>query len=239
MKAGQKAIRALGFVLLWFGILLAMALALAGTWADLEATFYGFPVLGNVSLPGFHCPVLMTASEVGTVTLTLKNPTDKPIPFSAHADISTRGVARELRTQVQVAPGKKERVVWTVTSADVDLGFFIFVKGATYPAYPYPYRQSTCGILVLDLTGLTGNQVFSLALVISVLSMLGGLRLWTVGNRPLEGRRRSATAAMALLALVVLAALLVSILGAWMVGVLLLALAVLTITSILFLVLAN
>jgi hypothetical protein len=239
MNTGRKAIRILGFVPLWFGILLAMALAIGGIWADIEAAFYGFPVLGNVSLPGFRCPVLMTAAETGSVTLTLKNPTDRPIPFYAHADISTPGVARELRTQVLVAPGAKERVVWTVTSADVDLGFFIFVMGATYPAYPYPYRRSTCGILVLPVPGLTGSQVYTLALAVSVLSMLGGMGLWMVGNKPLEGRRRSATAAMAFLAAVVLAALVVSILGTWMVGVLLLALAVLTITAILFLVLAN
>ena len=32
MNAGRKAARILGFVLLWFGILLVMALAIAGTW---------------------------------------------------------------------------------------------------------------------------------------------------------------------------------------------------------------
>jgi len=181
----------------------------------------------------------MMTSEVGTITLTLKNPTDRPVQFAAQADISNPGLAREERTSVLLAPGEKKRVDWTVTSADVDLGFFIFVKPATYPTYPYPYRQSTCGILVLNIPGLTGNLVFSLALVVSVLSLLSGMSLWIAGNQPLEGRRRDTTAAMAFLAVIALGALLARTMGAWMAGVILLALAVLTITLILFFVLAD
>jgi hypothetical protein len=239
MSTRKKLSRALGFTLLWLGILLAMSVALAGTMADLEASFYGFPLWAEAPLPGFRCPVLMTKWETGTVSLTLKNSTDKPIPFTARAEISTEGPTRQVRTQVEVAPGGKERVEWSVTSADIDLGFFVFVNAMTNPAYPYPYRQSMCGILVLDVPGLTGNQIFALTLLIGMLSMVGGMRLWVVGSRPLEGRRRSATAAMTFLAVVVLAALVVSILGAWMAGVILLALAVLTILSTLFLVLAD
>jgi hypothetical protein len=239
MNARKKAFRALGFALLWFGILLAIALAAAGTWADLEASFYGFPKYGNISLPGFECPVLMTASEVGSVTLTLKNPTDRPVKFAAQVDISNPGPAREERTSALLAPGEKKRVDWTVTSADVDLGFFIFVKAATYPTYPYPYRQSTCGILVLNVPGVTGNLVFNLALVASVLSVLSGMSLWIAGNQPLEGRRRETTVAMTFLAVIVLGALLASMMGAWMAGVNLLALAVLMITVILFFVLSD
>jgi len=235
----KKLYRALGFTLLWLGILLAMALAVAGTAADLEAAFYGFPLWAEESLPGFRCPVLMARWETGTVSVTLRNPTDRTIPFLARAEISTRGPTRDVRTKVEVAPGEKQRVEWSVTSADIDLGFFIFVNGMTNPTYPYPYRQSMCGILVLDVPGLTGNQVFVLTLVVSVLSMVGGMSLWVVGSRPLEGKRQSATAAMAFLTIVVLTAMVVSIFGAWVVGVILLALALLTITAMLYLVLAD
>jgi hypothetical protein len=239
MNRGRKAARTLGFVLLWLGILSAMALAAAGTVADLEAAFYGFPWWSKEPLPGFRCPVLMTRSETGAVSLTLKNPTDRTILFRAHADISTPGQAREVPVMVEIAPGEKERVAWDVTSADVDLGFFIFVNGWTNPAYPYPTRQSMCGILVLDVPGLTGMQIFGLTLVTSVLCIAGGMSLWIANSKPLEGRRRSVTAGMAFLAVVVLAALAISILGAWMAGIILLALAVLTITALSFAVLAE
>jgi hypothetical protein len=239
MNTRTQVYRGLGFALLWFGILLAMALASVGTLADLEAAFYGFPWWAEESLPGFRCPILMTRSETGTISVTLKNPTDRTIPFLAHADISTTGPTREVRTKVEVAPGEKKRVDWTVTSADVDLGFFIFANGWTNPAYPYPYRQSMCGILVLDVPGLTGQQIFALTLLVSLSSMVGGMCLWIAGNRPLKGRRRSAAAGMALLALVVLVALLASILGAWMAGIVLLALAVLMITVLLFYILTD
>jgi hypothetical protein len=195
MNGRKRIFRALGLALFWLGILLAVALASGGTMADLEATFYGFPWYTHERLPGFKCPVLMTRWETGTVSLTLKNPTDRTIPFLAHADISTPGPTREARTKVEVAPGEKQRVEWTVTSADVDLGYFIFVSGWTNPAYPYPTRQSMCGILVLNVPGLTGQQVFAGTLVVSVLSMVGGIYLWITGSRPLAGRRRSATGA--------------------------------------------
>lgn len=239
MTARKKLLRAVGFILLWLGILLAMALATAGTVADLEASFYGFPLWAEESLPGFRCPVLMTREETGTISVILRNPTDKPIPFTARAEISTTGPARQVRNQVEVAPGGKARVDWTVTAADVDLRFFIFANGMTNPTYPYPYRQSMCGILVLDVPGMKGKQIFALTLVVSVLSMGGGMFLWIRGNQPLEGRRRSATGALMFLAIAVLTALVVSILGAWMAGVILLALALLTITAILYLVLTD
>jgi len=239
MTARKQLYRALGFILLWLGILLAMALATAGTVADLEATFYGFPLWAEESLPGFRCPVLMTREETGTVSVILRNPTDRPIPFTARAEISTTGPARQVRNQVEVAAGEKARVDWTVTAADVDLKYFIFVNGMTNPTYPYPYRQSMCGILVLDVPGITGKQVFALTLFVSALGMVGGMFLWIKGNRPLEGRRRAATGAMTFLAIVVLTALVVSILGAWMAGVILLMLALLTITAILYLVLTD
>lgn len=239
MSTRKKLSRAVGFFLLWLGILLAMALAVAGTVADLEATFYGFPLWAEESLPGFRCPVLMTREETGTVSVILRNPTDKPIPFTARAEISTRGPARQVREQVDVAPGGRARVDWTVTSDDIDLRYFVFVNGMTNPTYPFPYRQSMCGILVLDVPGMTGKQIFAFALAASLASMAGGMFLWVRGNQPLRGKKQSATAAMAFLALVVLAALVVSILGAWVGGVLLLALALLTITATLYLVLAD
>lgn len=239
MSTRRKLSRALGFFLLWLGILLTMGLAAAGTVADLEATFYGFPLWAEEPLPGFRCPVLMTREETGTVTVILRNPTDRPIPFTARAEISTGGPARQVREQVEVAPGGKARVDWAVTSADIDLKYFVFVNGMTNPTYPFPYRQSMCGIMVLDVPGITGTQVLALVLIVGLASMAGGMLLWVKGNQPLEGKKRSATTAMAFLALVVLTALILSILGAWVLGVILLALALLTMTATLYLVLAD
>jgi hypothetical protein len=238
-EKSRKIMRFLSILFFSGGVLLGMALAGSAAWADLEAKFYGFEKMGDRPLSGLSCPVMMTKSETETITVTLTDPTDKPLQLMARADISNPIQIRTERKTLSLAPGEKNQLSWAVTSDDIDLKFFIFAKVSTYPTAAFPFRESTCGIVVVNLPGLTGNQVFAFTLAASLLCIAVGLVLWEVSNRPLQGQRLHITYAMRFLTVVILAQMLCSFRGWWMLGGILLVVAVLMIVVTISLVLSQ
>ena len=49
-----------------------------------------------------------------------------------------------------------------------------------------PSRLGSCGIFILSLFGLPGEQTFALAFAISMVAMLSGAALWLYARRPLN-----------------------------------------------------
>ena len=234
MKARKKITRLLGILLFWIGVLLGMALVGGTVWADIEATFYGFVEMGDKPLI-LRCPTFVTDAEPGQIGSVFRNPKNKKMDLMVRTDVSGHGGIRTERTTITLAPRGKEKVRWPVTAKDVDLGFFIFARVSSFPAYPLPFRESTCGMLFIRTTALTGNQIFVLAVVVSLLSMAGGLALWQASHQPLKGRASSATWAMRALAFIVVAGMLVAFQGWWAVGTITVVLMVLMIVAMMYL----
>ena len=234
MKSQKKTMRFLGILFFWIGILLGMALAGGAVWADIEATFYGFEEMGDKSL-SLRCPTFVTDAEPGQFASTFKNPNDKQMELMVRTDVSGHGGIRTERTTVTLPPRGKEKVRWSVTSEDVDLGFFVFARVSSFPAYPLPFRESTCGMLFIRTTALTGSQIFVLSVVTSLLSMAAGLALWQVSHQPLQGRTQSATWAMRILAAIVVVGMFVGFQGWWAIGIITIVLMVLMIVAMMFL----
>jgi len=231
--------RTLGAIVFFVGILLGMALAGSAAWADFEAQFYGFDHMGREPIRTLRCPVLMTASETGRISASFANGTQRPIQQMVRADFSNFGPARSVRATYSLAPGEKLRVDWAVTSADIDLRWFIFARVYAYPAYPYPFREATCGIVAINLPGITGGQLFAVMITACLLGILIGLGLWEKSRSPQRGRRLDAAAAMKLLAVIVLLALLTSFRDWWMIAGLLVILALVLINVLVYSVLTE
>jgi len=236
MDSRKRTLRILGLLLFAIGILLGMALAGVMAWADLEAQFYGFENLTQKRLGSLRCPPILTTAETGEIAATVANPVEKTLQLMVHAAVSGPGPLREEKALVSLAPLEKRQLTWTVTSDDVDLGFFIFAKVYTYPAYQSPMREAACGILMLRLPLLSGTQVLLLTLAISLLCIVAGLWLWRA-DKPLVKYADALTTAMLFLSGTVLLAIVVSSQGWWLPGLLLLVLSLLTISvTLLFLV---
>jgi len=233
MKSRNKIVRLAGIVLFWVGVLLGMALAAGAVWADIEATFYGFSKMGDKPL-NLRCPIFVTAAEPGEIASSFKNPTEKQMQIMARTDVSGHGGIRTANTTVTLAPGEKKELRWPVTSEDVNLGFFILAKVSSFPAYPFPFRESMCGMLFIRTTALSGNQIFVLLVVASLVSMAAGLVLWQVSNKPLRGRTISATWAMRVLAAIVVIGMFVAFQGWWAVGIITIVLMVLMIVAMMY-----
>jgi hypothetical protein len=225
--------RILGMGLFLIGIVLGMALFGGAAWADLEANFYGFADMGGKRLTTIDCPILMTTSDIATIGATFKNPNDTPINFMVRVDISNRGLFRSERLMLSLEGHKSKKVTWNVTSDDIDLRNFIFAEISNYPAQKVPFSQAYCGIIAIDLPQFTGKQIFSFAIIVIIVGIVGGLILWEAYGLPLTVKLSEITRAMRTLGVLVLLGMLVSFLGYWMLGVLLFAGAVLAIGVIL------
>jgi len=202
-------------------MLFSMALAGVASWADLEATFYGFERLTNERLTTLQCPVLMTVTETGTISAAVSNLSDVTVKPKLRIYVSGPGLFRAADVQITLDPGKTQQVYWTVTSEDVDYKFLIMAKVLAFPYYMAPTREGTCGILVLNLSNLTGSQVFDFALAVALSGLLIGLGLWIASGPQLKKRILDSTRAMIFLAILTLVDMFVSLRGAWLFGLIL------------------
>lgn len=225
--------RSSGSFLFMVGILLGMALAAAASWAGVEAQFYGFESMYGAKLKTVHCPVLMTTAHPTQVRATVSNPGDQPVNMLVRTDLSSPGFIQTTESVVPLAPHEKKPLEWTVTSQNVDLGFLILAQVSTSPTYANPARQGTCGIVVLNVPGLTGNELFTLALLACLLLIVAGAVLTEVNSPSMAGRKLSPTTAMRFLGIMTLASMFTSFMGGWLPGLVLFVIAVLGLVVIL------
>jgi hypothetical protein len=211
-----------------------MALSAIAVWGDLEASLFDSAIRGKEGLKTLKCPVMMTTSEERVVSVALTNSLDRPITYTVRAHISQGLVSlmREVNFKLPLAPGETQSLQWLVTPDDAAYGRVILVRVRHPGIYPLPSRDASCGIVVVDLPGLSGGQVFALALAASVLGLAGGLGLWAVASRPLNKKERDVLRAMGVSAVCVLAGVAVGFMGWWLVGLLMLVVNVLLVGAI-------
>lgn len=234
MVSQKKIIRLLSVLVFSAGVLMGLALSAGAVWGDLEATLFGVSITADASLKTLKCPVMMTTTESGTVAATFSNPTDRQISPRIQTHISHGYVTlkRTIRTRVRLAPGETQQLEWTVASDDAAYGYLILVKVLALGQYPLPSRQGSCGILVINLPSFTGKQIIAFSFATGLLSMVLGAALWVASSQPLSKRGRAAARAMYCIATTVLAAMLFALLGWWVLGGVLLVIAVLLVAQV-------
>jgi hypothetical protein len=230
MDKGKKSQRVISLIIYSFGIILGMAIAGGIVWSDLEASLFDSAIKAKSTL-SLSCPVAITMNEVGTITATLKNPVDREKNFYVRAHISEGYVSlkREINQQIPVAPGEKEKVSWEIYPEDAAYNRIILFRAYVNASYPVPSQGNFCGVLVLDIPGLTGMQFFILMLGLSLALIIGGMAYWRKINQPMDKNIESMTNAMIALAAIIYGAIIVSYLGIWILGILLFAISILMI----------
>ena len=218
-------------IIFFGGVALGLALALTTVWANYEALRYFFTGAKYGPFRGLDCPSLVARSQTATLSASISNPEDQVVKPVYKVEISGP-LGRMIREQISIEPHETQQVEWTVNAEDVDLGYFILSKITVLSYVSTPTREATCGILVLNLNGLTGGQMLGISLVLSLLGILGGLVMWekemetaTKGFMQPQRSRRT-------LALVTLLAMLSGLMGWWTIGMVFCVLAVLLIVII-------
>jgi hypothetical protein len=211
--------RILGGGLFAIGVVLGIVLFGVSAWAGIEAAFYGFEEMGGGRLNTLDCPIIMSKSDVGTIHATFKNPNDTAIHFMVRADFSNTGEFRTESSMLTLDPHQSKTVDWHMTSQDIDLGNFIFAQVSNFPAPSIPFRQATCGVVVVDIPQLTGGQIFTIVMIVIISGIVGGLSIWDYFGSPFSDKLLDTSRAMKTLGVLVMVGMLVSFQGSWLFGI--------------------
>jgi hypothetical protein len=225
----RKTMRPLGMLIFALGAFFGIALSAIAVWGDLEASLFDTSIRGDEGL-AIKCPVMLTTSEEeSAVSAAFTNSLSKPVTFTIRTHVSQGYVTlmKKMNSKLHLAPGETQTLKWPVAPDDAAYGRFILVRVYLSAKYPLPSRDGSCGILVVDLPYLSGNQIFALVLAASLLGMGGGIGLWVVAHRPLSKPSQDVARAMGVLAGCVLVGMIASLSGRWLFGLLIFVLTVL------------
>lgn len=207
MKREMRIKNLISLALFGLGVLIAMALAAASALAEYEAVLFDTGVRAEKRLTTLYCPALISSSEVGEISIRLSNPSEYEVNPVIKARISAASALfiREEDVQVFMKPGEKQTLSWPVQAGDAAFKRLILVRVLVGPSYPLDSRTATCGIVVIDLLGLTGSQMQIGGILLSIILMITGWIFWSRSHPYRSGRIAelgNGLKAMALIALI-------------------------------------
>ena len=211
------------FILYVVGVLLGLTLSTLASWADYEATSYGFVRRAQMPFKGLTCPILMTRDETQTIKVRFTNITGKKISPSIRTEISTKLAADSKLEFFELKPGETLLVERTIGSENIDLGQFIFVKAAVFSSFPLPDQENTCGVFILPIRG-NGPVILILVSILSLIFTFISIFFLYRSDHP-----KKHIYPLTFIAVAMTLALVFSFLGSWIPTVLMLVLVVLTI----------
>jgi hypothetical protein len=223
MSSNTNTFRNLGYILFAIGIIMGLVLQGGALWADFEAGMFDVTLPANwadTELTTVSCPIVISSQEVGTVTASFTNDTEKDINLRIRVHVTDGLVTllREENTTLPILTGATQQAEWVVFPEDAAWQHFILVRVFQFRAYKIPSRSASCGILLVDLFNLTGNQLLIFLGTISLLGMISGLAIFIYLNRPLKGRNLSIGVALSILVILVVAGTVTSFSGLVVVG---------------------
>lgn len=219
MDRKKKTQRTLGTILFTAGILVGMVLFILMNWAYFEAYFYfGTTAEADEPLTTLRCPLLMTTSDTGQVTISLSNTTDRDLAPSVRAEISYYGAARSDRINYPIAAHESRKISWEVSSDDMVFGHLVMARVFVFSTFTLPSLSKTCGTVMVDLPWLSGMQLLAITLGFIVASMSAGWGLWLSGSRPMQAEQVIGLRAMIFFTIAVVLGLIAGFLGWWVLG---------------------
>jgi hypothetical protein len=228
MKLTQKTKFHIGVGMYTTGIIIGLLLAIFLTWADFEASFFEFGrqsamLFGRSAdqqIDKFSCPLAITRNEMTTINVEIRNPYERQVKTVLRMSRTDGSVIliERFEQQLEFDPGESIQFAWPIQASDAAWGRFIMARAFVIPSSPMPSMASYCGILVIDLPFLTGNQVLGLVSIFGLILLGGGWQLWMrnaeQGILASEKNRRL----LAAYALLVVLGLILSVFTNWIVA---------------------
>ena len=220
-----KPLRLLSTAIFLLGITIGLVLSGIAVWNNLESTSYFFTGVKYAPFKGLRCPLMLAPTEKGIVPMVFNNPTNEEDNFFYGIQISGKAFSRrQVKDQIAVAPHQTKTLQLAVDANDVDLMFFIFVKISILPNSVRRSQEAVCGIMLVDLLGLTGTQISTFAVFLSFLGIAVGLGLWQPTNIKAD---REIARVVQTLGFVVLLTMFAASLGWWIIAIALLVVSIL------------
>lgn len=200
-------------------------------WGYPEAIAYDSSLTREARMSGLRCPILLTPGKSGTVSINVRNPNDYPITAWVSAHISMPDMTENMIRDTQgvpLAPGERSILRWEVSDENVIRNHTILVRTflRLTDRHP-PSRTSHCGIISLDIWGLSSNAIMIITLVGG--HILQALGIWMLWQTRLKMRKRNHFVLNVFLALSTFSVFMSvgSLLHSWVLGLLSLLLALL------------
>jgi hypothetical protein len=236
--------RIIGALLFTLGVLVGLVFNAFATFASLEgAGFWGDPIIATQFYPGhetpariarFTCPALLTLTEVGAVTASVRLTAAEPVEMETQIYVSSpmfpdyRAAAQKL----SLVPGQTRQLSTQVSSQDQVFNHVILARAFLFPIPGLPTRTASCGILVVDWPYTSGRSLAALLLAASAgFSGLGAALLW-LKLPPRSERGIRLVYGLILLAVLAVAGMLLNLAGWWLAGGLVLTLSLLLALSL-------
>ena len=221
MKNPSVIRRILIIILLAIGILVGTALVGIATWGDMETVLFFPPSTADKDLSNLRCPILISSQETGTVYVNYNNSSTfdaTPIVVVTISQGSTM-ITDDFTSHPTVPAGTTQKLSWAVVPAEAAYrGHLILMRVLINRSYPLPSRSGTCGIVVLNLGGLSGEEVVYGGFLVSILFMLAG-SIWLLSTRKsFPGQRDTLRGGVLFIVVVVILGLIASWFGLWFVG---------------------
>lgn len=172
MAPSRKFLLIFSYVLFFGGALFGLFVIGSAVWGDMEAAMLARPLGAEKSIPNLRCPIFVSTHEIGEAYVWIKNETDKPIDRNIRTHLSNYYISLidSVDTRISLEKGEKKKIAWTVDPADALYGRFYIIRLYLFSTYQTPSQEGSCGIMVVDLP-FTGKQIVTFSILFCFLGM--------------------------------------------------------------------
>jgi hypothetical protein len=216
----KKNLRPLGVILFGIGVLIGFIFNGLAMWADFEASMFDSSLTADETFPGLKCPIFIGQDEEATIQASLTNSIDRPIKPTIRAHITKGSVANMQETVERpvINPGETVDFSWAINPENAVWGNFILFRVYQNRLFPITSKSSSCGVLVANMQGVSGNVITYGSVIASLVFMASGLLIWIKSHDKMNPSARNAVVAMGFLAAVVVLGLIAGLLGMVFIG---------------------
>lgn len=231
----KKQIQKFIFIsLISLGALCFILIGSLSIWADLEASLFNSARRTTERLSTLNCPSMITKDEVGIISASFTNTSEKDINPKIQTFISD-GYVILMQEQVDrplIAPGETKTIEVEVAADNAVYNRLILIRMHQFSYGPLPYRNASCGIFVVNIPSLTGSQFVILMVMLGLLLSLGGIGLWVRNLKPIVWDQLTTLHGMIILVFLALLILIAGLAGWWIFGIFLIVLLLLFIVGL-------
>jgi len=231
----RKLMVALGTLLFIIGAVIGLWLMVVSAWGDLEAMLFDSALGSDEPLKTLDCPTLITPSEVGIVSASYANNSDfeRKVIIQTHMTMGHSYLITEQRDENMIAPGESLEMEYEVFANQAAFHRLILVRIYQFRSFSIPSRSGSCGIMVVDLPQFTGSQIYNGAFGGSLMLMILGIGLRMQASKAQKSLTKRVTNGLIFLGGEIILGILLTMLGSWLISVLVVVFAVIIIIGIL------
>lgn len=220
LSAPTATRRRVGLLVYTLGLLLGVYLLGHTVWAYLEVQLFDpwTALATDANLDSLTCPLVIARNEQATVRVVLENPSERPIRrlVRIHVPAGHITLMDEEEVWVDLAPGSRQELRWRLGPEGGVFGRrFLFVSAYASGYSPFPAQEGRCGIWIMPLPGPSGQLLWGVGILISLVGMGFGLALRGHSWRSSVGRLSTFDSGLRWVTALYLMGLLAMGLGRW------------------------